>query len=188
MRVAGPAYTIAAMALIALVAGCAHNPSAPQLAPQGAMRVAVLVSNPAIGAKDPRTGQLQGTTVDLGRALAERARVPVRFVEYGTIKQLLDDAEPERWDVAAVPVELTDRKLVDFAHPHLITGLASDMKTSAGVQHIAFVLPKRRPGARQLLREFVEEAKASGAVQRALGASGVGGNVRVAPAEFVFAR
>ena len=63
--------------VLAVLAGCAQTPQAPQaaqmkpkappaaaspearaqLAPTGALRVAVLTSNPIIGAKDPRTGR-----------------------------------------------------------------------------------------------------------------------------------
>jgi len=45
---------------------------------------------------------------------------------------------------------------------------------------LAFVLPKGRPDAVLFVNSFVEEAKASGAVQKAIDAAGVGGDVSVA--------
>jgi hypothetical protein len=76
---------------LAVMAGCAQAPqptsAAPapvspeartQLAPTGTLRVAVLTSNPVIGAKNS-AGELSGTTVEIGRALAASAGVPVRM-------------------------------------------------------------------------------------------------------------
>ena len=48
---------------------------------------------------------------------------------------------------------------------------------------LAFALPKNRLAASQYVAAFVEEAKASGAVQRAIDAAGLAGEVKVAPAE-----
>jgi hypothetical protein len=46
---------------------------------------------------------------------------------------------------------------------------------------LAFALPKNRPAAAQYVAAWVEEAKASGAVQRAIDAAGLQGEVKVAP-------
>jgi polar amino acid transport system substrate-binding protein len=79
---------IALLAVLALATGCAQTPPAPspearaQLAPSGTLRVAVLTSNPIIGAKDASSGEVKGTTVDLGRALAASAGVPARSIDY----------------------------------------------------------------------------------------------------------
>ena len=48
---------------------------------------------------------------------------------------------------------------------------------------LAFALPKNRPAAAQYVAAFVEEAKASGVVQRAIDEAGLQKEVRVAPAE-----
>src|SRR6266513_1647596 len=99
-----------ALIALAISAGCAQTPQAPspeakaQLAPSGTLRVAVLTSNPIIGAKDAR-GELKGTTVDLARALAERAGVPARMIEYAAIPKLMEDASANAWDVAVVAID-----------------------------------------------------------------------------------
>ncbi len=46
---------------------------------------------------------------------------------------------------------------------------------------LAFALPKGRPAASRYVAKWVEEAKASGAVQRAIDAAGLQGEVKVAP-------
>src|SRR5256885_11119133 len=108
----------AGMLALAFAQGCAEAPSreaAMQLAPSGDLRVAVLTSNPIIGAKDPKTGELTGTTVELGRALAARAGVPARMIEYSAINRLVEDAGRGVWDVAGVPFHPETRAPVDFA-------------------------------------------------------------------------
>ncbi len=50
---------------------------------------------------------------------------------------------------------------------------------------LSFAPPKARPAASQFVAAFVEEAKASGVVQSAIDAAGVGGDVKVAPAEWL---
>jgi polar amino acid transport system substrate-binding protein len=46
---------------------------------------------------------------------------------------------------------------------------------------LSFALPRNRPAALAYVARFVEEAKASGSVQRAIDDAAVGGDVRVAP-------
>jgi hypothetical protein len=48
---------------------------------------------------------------------------------------------------------------------------------------LSFPLPKNRPAALAYVARFVEEAKGSGVVQRAIDDAAVGGDVKVAPAE-----
>src|SRR6185436_1227738 len=86
--------------------------------PTGELRVAVLTSNPIIGSKRA-SGELAGTTVDLGNALAAQAGVPARMIEYTAIARLVEDAAKNAWDVAVIAVDPERRSLVDFAQPHL---------------------------------------------------------------------
>ncbi|MBI3372342.1 MAG: transporter substrate-binding domain-containing protein [Betaproteobacteria bacterium] len=262
----------AAFCTIVVMTGCAQTPPAPspearlQLAPTGALRVAVLTSNPLIGTKDAKTGELGGTTVVLGRALAERAGVPARMIEYAAIGKLMEDASTAAWDVAVIAIDPARRNVVDFAPAHMAAdgfltvlvppgssarsmadidrpgmrvaavrgaaplmilertlknakavaaetenaafALMKEGKAEGYAQNrfmlraraetlpgsrvlddafaglrLSFALPRGRPAAAQLVGAFVEDAKASGAVQRAIDASGLGGDVRVAPAE-----
>jgi len=50
----------------------------------------------------------------------------------------------------------------------------------SGLQ-LAFAVPKNRPAAAEYVAGFVREAKASGAVQRAVDSTGMAGEVKVAP-------
>ena len=114
---------LAAVSSLLFAAGCSQSPTKPsaearaQLAPTGALRVAVLTSNPIIGSKD--VSGLKGTTVDLGRALAAGAGVPATMIEYTAIPKLMEDANAGVWDVAVVAIDPARRSIVDFSPPHL---------------------------------------------------------------------
>jgi polar amino acid transport system substrate-binding protein len=92
---------------------------AHQLAPTGVLRVAVLTSNPIIGTKHPKTGEITGTTVTLARELAMRADVEVRMIEFTAIPVLMAQANAGLWDVAVVAIDPARRSVVDFAPAHL---------------------------------------------------------------------
>src|SRR5258706_1053302 len=127
----------AALCTIALATGCAQAPqmssktpspqasseAKAQLAPTGALRVAVLTSNPVIGTKDAATGALGGTTVEIARALAARAGVPVRLIEYTAVNKLVEDAALTGsggvWDVTVVAFDPARRNVLEFAPAHL---------------------------------------------------------------------
>ena len=263
---------IALLGALAVAVGCAQTPPAPspqakaQLAPSGTLRVAVLTSNPIIGSKDAATGEVKGTTADLGRALATAAGVPARVIDYPAIPPLMADAATNAWDVAVVAIDPARRNLVDFAPAHLAAdgfltilvppassartmadfdkpgmrvaavknaaplmilertlknakvvatdneneafGLMRDGKAEGYAQnrfilraraqslpgsrllddafsdlHLAFALPKNRPAAAQYVSAFVEDAKKSGAIQRAIDKAGLARDVKVAPPE-----
>ena len=109
-----------------LVAACEHNPVEPtsraahQLAPTGALRVAVLTSNPIIGTRDPKTGEITGTTATLAKILAKRADVEVRMIEFTAIALLMQQANAGLWDIAVVAIDPARQGVVDFAPPHLV--------------------------------------------------------------------
>jgi hypothetical protein len=164
----------AAISSLALLAGCAHStPSreaVAQLAPSGTLRVAILTSNPLTGR---RVGAvLKGTTYDLGFALAKNAGVPVLMIEYASVASLMDNPRTP-WDVAAMLVDPAYDRRVDYAPPHIV----------AGTWRIAFALPKGRLAATDYVAKWVEEAKASGAVQRAIDAASLQNVAQVAPAK-----
>lgn len=115
----------ALLAAAVVLAGCEINPVEPtsrtahQLAPTGTLRVAVLTSNPIIGTRHPKTGEITGTTVTLARELAKRADVEVRMIEFTAIPLLMQQANAGLWDIAVVAVDPARRAVVDFAPAHL---------------------------------------------------------------------
>lgn len=261
--------TLAAV-LASLITGCAGTTLPPasmpkaELAPTGALRVAIFTGNPVIGSKNATTGELSGTTAILGKALAERAGLPFVPVEYTAIAKLMDDAKTGAWDIAVLGVDPARRSVLDYAPPHIVLDLTylvpagSSIHTAADADQpgvriavargaatglllertlkqallipavnepaafelmregkaqayaqnrfmllglaerlpgarvlddrfaavdLAIALPKGRPAALAYVSDFVEQAKASGAVGRAINTSGIRGVRVAAPAQ-----
>ncbi len=88
-------------------------------------------------------------------------------------------------DVGAVPVQTAIDRIGFGRFQKRLLGVcgvpwAAD---SAEIFLIAFALPKNRPAAAQYVAAFVEDAKKSGEVQRAIDKAGLAGEVKVAPPE-----
>ncbi|MGZ5684199.1 MAG: transporter substrate-binding domain-containing protein [Usitatibacter sp.] len=91
-----------------------------ELAPAGALRIAVFTGNPVIGRRDPATGEITGTTVTLGRELAAQAAVPAAIIEYKSVAKIVEDARSGVWDVAVIAIDPARRNSVDYTGPHII--------------------------------------------------------------------
>src|SRR5215831_10071179 len=112
-----------------LAAGCASAPPAPtaaqrsDLAPTGALRVAVFTGNPVLGSVDKSSGEVGGTTATLGRALADATGVPAKIIGYGAIAKMVEDAKTGAWDVAVVAYDPSRMGVLEFAPPHIVVDL-----------------------------------------------------------------
>ncbi len=145
--------TIAVLA-IALLAACAGpavvttppgtasppapNPAIAELAPTGTLRVAVFTGNPLIGMRADK-GEITGTTVTLGRALAAQLGVPVIIIEYSSIPKVIEGAASGAWDVTVLGVDSARRNAIDYAPAHVSVDLTylvpanSKIRTAADV-------------------------------------------------------
>src|SRR5258708_30817385 len=116
-------------ALAVFLSACAVTPqgSAPglraELAPTGTLRVAVFTGNPVLGTRDKASGEVTGTTVTMGRALAARAGVPAKIIEHTAIAKLVEDAKTGRWGIAVVAFDPARRSALDFAPAHIVVDL-----------------------------------------------------------------
>jgi polar amino acid transport system substrate-binding protein len=156
------ASVITVVVLIAAnVMGMADEAPPPraELAPTGPLRVAVFTGNPVIGSKNATTGELTGTTVVIGKALAERAGVDFAPVEYTAIARLIDDVKTGAWDVAVVAIDPARRAVLDYAPPHLTVDLTylvppgSEIHTVADVDKPGISIAAARGAATALLLE-----------------------------------
>ncbi len=143
---------VCALALAMLItAGCAGNPAAPspaakaELAPTGTLRVAVFTGNPVIGSKGKVAGEVTGTTVSIGRALAARAGLPVNLIEYTAVAKMVEDARIGAWDIAVVAFDPARRNLIDFAPPHMVVDLTYLVAPGSAIRDVA---QADRPGVR----------------------------------------
>ena len=143
IRIESLLATVLASCVIPIVSGCAGTPSAPtpaaaaELAPAGALRVAVFTGNPVIGTKDKVTGEVKGTTVTLGRALAARAGVPATIIEYTAVAKMVEDAKTGAWDIAVVAFDPARRGVLDFAPPHISVDLTYLVRPGSSIDSVA---------------------------------------------------
>jgi polar amino acid transport system substrate-binding protein len=161
-RINSPAASaVLLMIVLSTVSGCATNsprvrpeaqaPAAPsaavktELAPTGALRLAVFTGNPLIGSRNDATGEITGTTVSLGRALAERAGVPLQLIEYNSIAKLVEAAGANAWDATVIGVDLARRNAIDYAPPHLAVDITYLVAPGSHLQSVA---EADRPGVR----------------------------------------
>jgi len=124
-----------------VLAGCAapgpSREAVGQLAPTGALRVAVLTSNPVIAK----------TTPPIARELAQAAGVPAKLIEYPAVGPLMKDATTGAWDVSVVAVDPGRASIVDFMPAHLASDafLTVLVPPGSAARRMADV---DRPGAR----------------------------------------
>ena len=135
--------TLLAVFAIPIIAGCAATPPVPtpeakaELAPTGTLRVAVFTGNPVIGSTDKTTGEVVGTTVILGRQLAERAGVPARIIGYSAVAKLVEDAKAGARDIAVVAFDPARRNVLDFAPPHMVVDLTYLVAPGSAIRSVA---------------------------------------------------
>ncbi len=94
-------------------------PAIADIASTGKLRVGIGLANLVSGAKDPKTGELRGVAVDLGRALANRMKVEFQPIEYPRPGLVLDGAKDNSWDVAFLVIDPARAANADFSSPYM---------------------------------------------------------------------
>jgi polar amino acid transport system substrate-binding protein len=89
------------------------------LAPSGELRVGVYLGSPTSMVIDPKTGKINGVTVELGQALAEAIHRPVRLVRFDRVAQVIDALKHEQIDMTFTNATAARAKEIDFT-PALI--------------------------------------------------------------------
>jgi hypothetical protein len=93
--------------------------------------------------------------VDIGSELARRLGVPVQPLRYPSVRALMDAAPKDEWDIAFAGINPDRADLVNFTSPYMYVDEAP----------IGLAVPKRRPAGFAYAFEFIEQMKASGAIQ-----------------------
>src|SRR5437870_5865386 len=90
-----------ALALVALVAGCASSSPAPEarneLPPDGKLRAAINLGNPVLAKRDANA-EVSGVAIDLGRMLVQRLGAEFVPELYPNAGSLMDGAKAGAWD------------------------------------------------------------------------------------------
>lgn len=83
-------FAVAAALMIAGALAVQAQDARNDLAPTGKLRVGAYMGSPLSMVRDPKTGDMHGLSVDLGKALAQRLGVPFELVSFERIADVLD--------------------------------------------------------------------------------------------------
>lgn len=85
------------------------------LAPSGHLRVGVYPGSPTSQVSDPTTQQLHGVTYDLGREFAARLNVPVEYLSFKRIADVVDAIKDGKVDFTVTNATAVRAKDVNFS-------------------------------------------------------------------------
>ena len=146
-----PLLTIAA----ALLAGCMSSAIVPDpgpdpavrqvLAPTGKLRVGVYLGSPTSMIREPKTGEIKGVSIDLGRELAKRLGIPFEPVVYPRLAEVIEALKSGQVDFTVTNASAARAKIVDFTPPLLGLELGYLVLPGSPVSTLADV---DRPGIR----------------------------------------
>lgn len=91
-----------------------------ELAPSGMLRVGINLGNPVIAQRAPAGGDPRGVGAALGRELARRAGVPVKFTTYETAGLLADAVKRDEWDVAFLAIDPARAVDIGFTEAYVL--------------------------------------------------------------------
>jgi polar amino acid transport system substrate-binding protein len=114
-----------AILAIALAACAAHAADAPrevvaELAPRGALRVAINYGNGVLAQRDPAGGPPRGVSGELARTLAERLGVPIQYVAYDAAGKVTDALKDDVWDVCFLAIDPVRGEGIAFTAAYVI--------------------------------------------------------------------
>lgn len=95
------------------------TPVIRDLAPAGLLRVGINLGNPVIAQRGPGGADPSGVGPALGREVARRLGVPVKFVTYETAGSMADAVKAGAWDVAFLAIDPARATDIDFTAPYV---------------------------------------------------------------------
>lgn len=122
------------------LAGCASTGVNPELrnelAPNGKLRAAINLGNPALAKRDAK-GEVAGITIDLGRALAKRLGVEFVPVLYPNVGALVEGAKAGAWDVGFAAVDPARADTLEFTAPYMEVSVTLLVPAGSAIQSLA---------------------------------------------------
>ncbi|QRM27613.1 transporter substrate-binding domain-containing protein [Microvirga sp. VF16] len=91
-----------------------------EIAPTGRLRVALNHGNVVLVRRNPTSGEAEGITVDLARALAARLGIDLTFVEFERAGDVADSADANIWDICFLAVDPLRAKQIAFTEPYIV--------------------------------------------------------------------
>jgi polar amino acid transport system substrate-binding protein len=89
------------------------------LAPTGTLRVGINLGNSVLAQSGPVGGEPRGIAPELGRELARRAGLRVRFATFASAGQMADAVKQDAWDVAFLAVDPARATDIAFSAPYV---------------------------------------------------------------------
>ena len=86
-----------------------------ELAPTGVLRAGINLSNFLLVTSKSASGDPEGVSPDIARAVADRLGVPVQFVTFQTPGELADAATEDTWDIGNIGAEPERARTITFS-------------------------------------------------------------------------
>jgi polar amino acid transport system substrate-binding protein len=134
-----------------LLAACAATSNQPEaevrkaLAPTGKLRIGVAPGTPTSMIRNAASGEVKGVTVDLGIEMARRLGVPLEWVEYPRIAEVLEGLKSGQVDWTVTNATAARAKEMDFSQPLLAIELGYLVAPGSRISALADL---NRPGVR----------------------------------------
>ena len=133
-------------ALLALTAAIALAQSA--LAPTGTLRAAYLATNPAQVVRDPASGELRGTAIELATELGRRLSMPVKLIAAPNPAAVIDAVSKGEADIGFVAYNPERAGPVEFSQIYLLVQQTFLVPVNSPIRSVADLdQPGRRLGA-----------------------------------------
>ncbi len=91
-----------------------HEKARAELAPTGVLRAGINLSNFLLVTGKSASGEPEGVSPDIARAVADRLGVPVTYVSFKTPGELADAATEDLWDIGNIGAEPERAKTIAF--------------------------------------------------------------------------
>lgn len=131
-------------ALLLLTTVAAHAEGEAELAPNGALRVALLLANPVLVTK-MADGTLSGVAVELGKNLAGKLGARLQEIRYATTETFAKSFGAGEWDIAIGPITPIAEKTSELSSPIM---LVDNIYVAAPGKQFANASEVDRPGVR----------------------------------------
>lgn len=116
-----------------------------QLAPTGALRAGINMSNFLLVTGRSPSGDPEGVSPDMARAIAEKLGVPVKYVPFKTPGELADQAENNVWDIGLIGAEPQRAEKITFTNAYVEIEATYLVPAGSPIKSIADV---DKPGVR----------------------------------------
>jgi polar amino acid transport system substrate-binding protein len=118
------------------------------LAPTGTLRSAYLATNPAQVVRDPASGELRGTAIELTRELGRRLGIPVSLIGSPNPAAVIDAVSTGQADIGFVAYNPERAGPVEFSQVYLLVQQTFLVPENSPVRSVADIdRPNRRIGA-----------------------------------------